>query len=71
MQGLKAIFYCECANLSIVNHCNKNRLLCAQVQGLMDIFDCEWANLYIWTSQRGSAGAPVVRTGQVSWLLLS
>lgn len=27
-----------------------------QVQGLMDIFDCEWSNLYIWTSQRGSAG---------------
>ena len=34
-------------------------LLCCdvlQVQGLMYIFDCEWCNLYIWTSQRGSAG---------------
>ena len=32
-------------------------LHCWQVQGLMYIFDCDWCNLYIWTPQRGSAGA--------------
>jgi hypothetical protein len=45
-------------------------LLCwdvLQVQGLMYIFDCEWCNLYIWTSQRGSAGGWVGGWGVGGW----